>query len=419
MNHDDIERFHEKVLSNGDVYAGNFVGRLPCGTGKYIWVDETVYEGEWDKGKMTGRGRICWPSGAIYEGELEGGFLHGSGTFFGLDGSVYEGTWRMNIKHGLGTKTYSNSDIYEGFWKEGKEEGIGKFTWSNGHTYIGNWKNGKMSGRGIMKWTNGDLFDGFWLNGLEHGPGYYKSADGTYFFGTWNKGLKDGRGNFYPPGSKLPCQLKGCDSIVYDFGSESLSSVLMHSEELGYGRSSSKRNLFDKWKISNFLRHSRQVSHRLTSLDEVLGHGDATKSIPLRDSSLTSPCSSDDNQSENVMVYEREYIQGVLVMEIVRSHGSGISTNGKWHHEVPRKPAKGPGKTIYRGHKSYYLMLNLQLGIRYTVGKITPVHTREVRSSDFGPRARIKMYFPSKGSQFTPPHYSMDFFLEGLLSNGV
>ncbi|CAN1143455.1 Phosphatidylinositol 4-phosphate 5-kinase 8 [Linum perenne] len=47
---------------------------------------------------------------------------------------------------------------------------------------------------------------------------------------------------------------------------------------------------------------------------------------------------------------------------------------------------------------------------RYTVGKITPVPMREVRPSDFGERARIRMYFPRKGSQFTPPHYSIDFY---------
>lgn len=46
---------------------------------------------------------------------------------------------------------------------------------------------------------------------------------------------------------------------------------------------------------------------------------------------------------------------------------------------------------------------------RYTVGKITPVPMRAVRYSDFGDRARIRMYFPRKGSQFTPPHYSIDF----------
>ena len=35
---------------------------------------------------------------------------------------------------------------------------------------------------------------------------------------------------------------------------------------------------------------------------------------------------------------------------------------------------------------------------------------REVRSSDFGDRARIRMYFPKEGSQLTPPHCSIDFY---------
>nr|CAB3498993.1 unnamed protein product [Digitaria exilis] len=47
---------------------------------------------------------------------------------------------------------------------------------------------------------------------------------------------------------------------------------------------------------------------------------------------------------------------------------------------------------------------------KYTVGKITPVPLREVRSNDFGPRARIRMYFPCEGSQYTPPHCSVNFF---------
>lgn len=47
---------------------------------------------------------------------------------------------------------------------------------------------------------------------------------------------------------------------------------------------------------------------------------------------------------------------------------------------------------------------------RYTVGKITPVPMREVRSSDFGEQARIRMYFPRTGSRLTPPHHSIDFY---------
>lgn len=43
------------------------------------------------------------------------------------------------------------------------------------------------------------------------------------------------------------------------------------------------------------------------------------------------------------------------------------------------------------------------------MGKITPVQRREVRASDFGPRASFWMIFPKQGSQLTPPHQSEDF----------
>lgn len=47
--------------------------------------------------------------------------------------------------------------------------------------------------------------------------------------------------------------------------------------------------------------------------------------------------------------------------------------------------------------------------VRYTVGKITPIQRREVRVSDFGPKASFWMDFPKEGSQLTPPHQSEDF----------
>lgn len=46
---------------------------------------------------------------------------------------------------------------------------------------------------------------------------------------------------------------------------------------------------------------------------------------------------------------------------------------------------------------------------RYTVGKITPIQRREVRASDFGPRASFTMNFPKEGSRITPPHCAEDF----------
>jgi 1-phosphatidylinositol-4-phosphate 5-kinase len=47
--------------------------------------------------------------------------------------------------------------------------------------------------------------------------------------------------------------------------------------------------------------------------------------------------------------------------------------------------------------------------LRYTVGKITPIQKREVRASDFGPRASFWMNFPKEGSRLTPSHSAEDF----------
>ncbi|GFY89345.1 phosphatidylinositol-4-phosphate 5-kinase family protein [Actinidia rufa] len=279
----------------------------------------------------------------------------------GLMGLSYRGAWRMNVQHGLGRKEYRYSDVYDGLWKEGVHEGHGRYAWSNGNTYIGNWKDGKTWGRGVMKWVNGDLFDGFWLNGFRHGSGCCRFADGSYYFGTWTKDLKDGQGTYYPAG-KVQAE-----------------------------------NLTDPhcWMKVGALVIPPVTSH-LVTLPCTLTH-----------SSDGGQYEVEDNAS---VVFEREYMQGVLIKERIRK-GTGLSYKSKHLRKFCAKEMKkGSCVDIFEGHRSYYLMLNLQLGIRYTVGKITPVPMREVRASDFGERARIRMYFPRKGSQVTPPHYSVDFY---------
>ncbi|KAK2966650.1 hypothetical protein RJ640_002348 [Escallonia rubra] len=403
------ERISETVLFNGDVYLGNFKGKLPHGKGKYTWSDGTVYEGDWEEGKLTGKGKVVWLSGATYEGEFCGNYLHGFGTFVGPDRSVYKGSWRMNIQHGFGRKQYRNSDIYEGLWKEGAHEGTGRYAWSNGNMYVGNWKAGNMCGGGVMKWLNGDIFDGFWLNGLRHGSGFYRFSDGSVYFGTWTKGLKDGQGTFYPPGSKQPSLTKWSKGNRKEFLSHSSSFNLEGSRAKHL---SAKRSLSER--ISGFLRSSGQLSRMSMSLEEDWSLGDSAREFSSYDTSGMLSTSSDegqqDEQDNNNWVHEREYMQGVLIKERMKE-GAGLSYKSKQQRKFNAKEAKKKSCVdIFEGHKSYFLMLNLQLGIRYTVGKITPVPMREVRSSDFGERARIRMYFPRKGSQFTPPHYSVDFY---------
>ncbi|KAL5704327.1 1-phosphatidylinositol-4-phosphate 5-kinase [Ranunculus cassubicifolius] len=363
---------------------------------------------------MTGAGIFRWTSGATYEGDFSGSYLHGFGTFVGLDGSIYKGSWRMNIQHGLGQKQYYNSDIYEGSWKEGVKEGSGRYDWSTGDTYIGNWKAGNMCGRGTMKWANGDMFDGLWLDGLKHGSGFYRFSDGGYFFGTWSRDLKDGQGTYYPDGSKLPSIPNWYNSAGYydDEPTMSDNSSMVKAENRKSAKLTSIRSFSEKLAAGLF-RNSGRISNRPVPLENDWCLADSAKEVPSRESSFRLSFTSEDGQnqmhnSRNV-VYAREYMQGVLIKERPKNSGAETSNKQKSKNKFPGKE-ETTSTHYFKRHGNHFLMLNLQLGIRYTVGKITPVPMREVRSSDFGPRARIRVHFPRDGSEYTPPHRSINFY---------
>ncbi|EPS73008.1 hypothetical protein M569_01742, partial [Genlisea aurea] len=62
------------------------------------------------------------------------------------------------------------------------------------------------------------------------------------------------------------------------------------------------------------------------------------------------------------------------------------------------------------GHRSRDdLVLRLQLGIRYSVARIAHIPVGELRETDFGSRACLRVKFPKAGSQTTPAHRSEDF----------
>ncbi|TYJ40770.1 hypothetical protein E1A91_A04G163500v1 [Gossypium mustelinum] len=413
INVESVERLNEKAFPNGDLYVGDFKETLPHGKGKYTWSDGTVYDGDWDAGKMAGKGLLIWPSGAKYNGDISGGYLHGFGAFTASDGSIYEGHWRMNIRHGYGKKKYSNSDIYEGEWKEGEHEGKGIYFWNNGNKYTGNWKRGKMHGRGVMEWINGDHYNGCWFNGFRHGNGIYQYADGGYYFGTWTRGLKDGKGLFYPAGSKRPTLKKCCTSLGYDDDHKTAlpQCSSLHLEEHIVKKPSIKRSLSEKISVSGVLKGSGRMSSKTA---ESSGLSDSGREFVHHNSSGTFSFDSDAGQSElqenTAVIYEREYMQGVMIKERIRDYNELSKKAEKKTKFHAKETQKSSCVGIFKGHNSYHLMLNLQLGIRYTVGKITPVPKREVRAADFGDRARITMFFPKKGSQFTPPHKSIDFY---------
>ncbi|KAK7267799.1 hypothetical protein RIF29_20478 [Crotalaria pallida] len=412
-------RVGELLLPNGESYSGSHLGNIPEGHGKYVWSDGCVYEGEWRRGMRNGIGKIQWPSGAMYEGEFSGGYIHGTGTYIGSDSLTYKGRWRLNLKHGLGYQVYPNGDIFEGSWIQGTPEGPGKYTWANGNVYLGNMKGGRMSGKGTLTWINGDSFEGSWLNGMMHGLGVYNWSDGGCYVGTWTRGLKDGKGTFYPKGSCLPSAQEIYLSALRKRGLlpdmrkqnqvhiNHAASVDMGNVKVGENQRSSGRASSDKLAQGNLLNIEQSRSKNISlerrwslevSIEKVIGN-DSTDSI------LESG-----DKDVKIPILEREYMQGVLISELVLNNSfSSLSRRAKRLQKKLAKEIKRPGEAIIKGHRSYDLMLSLQLGIRYTVGKITPIHRREVRASDFGPRASFWMNFPKEGSQLTPPHQSEDF----------
>ncbi|MCO5572780.1 hypothetical protein L7F22_026539 [Adiantum nelumboides] len=410
----------ERLFLNGDIYVGCWHGNLPEGKGKYLWSDGTMYEGEWVKGKKSGKGRISWPSGATYEGNFMAGYIHGVGTYTGVDNTTYRGSWYMNEKRGLGTKSYANGDVYEGSWNQGVPDGMGKYLWKNGNEYVGEWKLGAMCGKGTLTWACGDKYDGQWLDGLEHGHGIYTWVDGSSYVGTWSKGLKDGKGTFFPqriicPGRPLSniqeqeeSDNEGCrfDPNQIPRNSSASEKEYWHARVCrvsSHGSSADKVTGSETTGSDNGLENFPSFEKRCSfddSFNRIVGQDD--------DSHDATTVHDDEQDSYIASTVVREYVQGVLINEFIKESSSVAKSPKRRPRHYSREPVK-PGETIFKGHQSYDLMLNLQLGIRYTVGKITPEPRREILSADFGPKARIWMHFPREGSQLTPPHQSTDF----------
>ncbi|XP_073290096.1 phosphatidylinositol 4-phosphate 5-kinase 1 [Primulina huaijiensis] len=375
----------EKHLPNGDLYIGTFSSNTPHGSGKYLWKDGCMYEGEWKKGKASGNGKFSWPSGATFEGEFKSGRMEGTGTFIGSDGDMYKGSWSGDRKHGYGVKHYSNGDYYEGQWKKNLQDGQGRYVWRNGNAYIGEWKSGMIHGRGVLVWNNGNRYDGNWENGIPKGHGVFTWPDGSCYIGFWSDdSCKNSNqtqilnGTFYPShnaNKQNEEDFRGylCNKLsapLHVVGEENLNNVVGG----GAGR---KRSSVDAGATAE------RVFPRICIWESDGEAGDIT-------------CDIIDNM-EASMLYKDGF---ALDRDIIKQFRRNPCCFGG--------DAKKPGQTISKGHKNYDLMLNLQLGIRYSVGKHAQI-VRKLKQSDFDPKEKFMTRFPPEGSKITPPHQSAEF----------
>ncbi|PIM99325.1 Phosphatidylinositol-4-phosphate 5-kinase [Handroanthus impetiginosus] len=380
----------EKVFSNGDIYMGQWADNCANGHGKYLWADGCMYFGEWHRGRPMGKGKFSWPSGATYEGQFKNGYMDGEGIYTGSSDDTYKGNWVFNIRHGKGVRNYANGDHYEGHWRRGQPDGKGRYQWKNGNQYIGHWRRGKMNGNGTMIWANGNRYDGSWEEGFPRGNGTFRWVDGSFYAGVWSKDQKEQSGTYYPSSSS--------QSSSFDWDPQELYLVNLKDCVISPGEDisvfPSDKSLC--WPCEDLLGHSGGKTYqpndsrlRRASVDGV-GYSFGSESE-----------FSFDGNSE-FLESGREVDEGTAAEEMNTSRGYG-------RPHILIKPTKKQGLTISKGHKNYELMLNLQLGIRHSVGRAAPATSLDLKSSAFDPRDKIWTRFPPEGSKHTPPHQSCEF----------
>ncbi|MFS7962712.1 putative 1-phosphatidylinositol-4-phosphate 5-kinase [Helianthus anomalus] len=345
----------EKHLQNGDLYIGSFSGNVPNGSGKYLWSDGCMYEGDWKRGKASGKGKFSWPSGATYKGEFKSGRMEGSGTFTGVDGDTYRGARNL-------------------------QDGQGRYVWKNGNEYVGEWRNGVINGRGVLCWPNGNRYDGNWENGAPKGHGVFTWPDGGCYVGCWSK---ENTFSF-----KNPFQAQQIVNGTFYPGTNSAG-------KLGFTHKLSAPFLEDSFVVSTAKKRSSVDYGSRESLTER-----AFPRICIWESDGEAgdiTCDIIDNVEASMLYRDA---MGFGRDDIRKFRRNPCCFNGG---EV-----KKPGQMISKGHKNYDLMLNLQLGIRYSVGKHASV-IRDLKTTDFDPKEKFWTRFPPEGSKVTPPHQSGEF----------
>ncbi|KAI3448789.1 hypothetical protein Pfo_005454 [Paulownia fortunei] len=394
--HNPGEVYHvEKVFPNGDIYMGQWADNCPNGHGKYLWADGCMYVGDWCKGKTVGKGKFSWPSGATYEGQFKNGYMDGEGTYTGSLNDTYRGTWVCNMRHGKGVRNYDNGDYYEGQWRRGQPDGKGRYQWNSGNQYIGHWRHGRMHGTGTMIWANGNQYDGSWQGGVPRGNGTFRWVDGSFYVGVWSEDPREQSGTYYPSSSQIGS---------FDWDPQEVYLVNLSDCRI---RSGEKISVFPSQKTVNWpcegeslQKHSGCKNYKEN--DTRLRRASVDGSLSNGGHSLGSESDLSFEGSNECLGSGREVDGGVGAEEV------DISRGYRRPHIII-KPAKKQGHTISKGHKNYDLMLNLQLGIRHSVGRPAPATSLDLKATAFDPRDKIWTRFPPEGSKHTPPHQSCEF----------
>ncbi|ERN00946.1 phosphatidylinositol 4-phosphate 5-kinase 1 [Amborella trichopoda] len=325
------------------------------------------------------------PNGDLYAGTFSGNLPHGPGKYLWADGCMYEGDWRCGKPSGKGRLSWPSGATYEGEFRAGYMDGLGTYIGSSGDSYRGSWLQNLKHGFGQKCYANGDFYEGMWKKGLQEGHGRYVWKSGKEYVGEWKGGRIWGRGVLI---SENGDRFDG----RFENGEPDGNGVLTWSDGSCYVGSWSREN--PEKRSGSFYPPPKRAG------------GPEIDHEPVKRGIL----------GRRICIWEADGEAGDITCDIVdgreweglaRSRVKGV--RGKGSPWCGQGEVKRQGQTISKGHKNYELMLNLQLGIRYSVGKPASSQTRELRSTDFDPKERIWTRFPPEGSKHTPPHQSVEF----------
>ena len=206
------------IYANGDVYEGQFYEGKKHGDGHYIYKSKGM--GEVDTllqkmfkskpadqtkdqfvaaaadflkvGKVIVETALEFGFHPCYHGEYMRGLRVGQGLMRNKDGSVYKGDWKDNKRHGKGLYYFINGDVYSGEWDMGLKHGYGTYRFANGCEYRGEWVKGNfVEGQWIM--LDGNYYEGkfdkknrpFDEDAVMHFPQRNASVGGVFKKGKW------------------------------------------------------------------------------------------------------------------------------------------------------------------------------------------------------------------------------------------
>jgi hypothetical protein len=149
-----------------------------------VYNDESRYGGQERNGQPDGKG-VLVSDGNVYDGNFSGGLFVNGQSILKTKTSVYYGENTRDTMNGMGWLKFNNGSFLLGEFKNGKLlQGI-SLSKENSEVFFGNLKNNVRTGYGELRNSRGDNFYGEFLNGRLI-KGYCKEVD-QFGYSTYSR----------------------------------------------------------------------------------------------------------------------------------------------------------------------------------------------------------------------------------------